>query len=109
MDEPEIYIADNSDLAVFESENKGYRLDVYVCISNEIFKVSLYEIQRLMEDYNKEMKFHNYFLTDPNLIIVKSIDSDNIALTIKALAANDFFSLIKPIKRADIDFPLYPL
>lgn len=60
--------------------NKGYRLDVYVGIDSDLFKINVYDIVRLQQDFESEIQNYVYYAVDPNLVIVKEVNQSEIIL-----------------------------
>ncbi len=96
MDEIQIHFGNNSELAEFEAINKGYRLDVYVIISESTYNLSVYSLMRLQQDFESEYESYGYYYPDANIILVKNTNKSEIINTIKKLFVNGFFETIKP-------------
>lgn len=79
----------------FDSMNKGYREDVYVYLDNKKYKLSIYTITRLNQDFEMEIKEYGFFQMPVNLILVEDISKDIINNTIKELQKRDFFKGMK--------------
>lgn len=75
----------------FESMNKGYREDVYVYLEKKKYKLSVYTITRLNQDFEMEIKEYGFFQMPTNLILVKEISKDVINNTIVELRKRNFF------------------
>ncbi len=67
----EIYLEDASEQAESESIQRGYRLDVHVKINNLFFKVAIYDIVRIKQEFEIEIEAKGYYAIEPNLILVK--------------------------------------
>lgn len=98
MDEMQIHFGNNSELAESEAINKGYRLDVYVIISEYTYNLSVYSLMQLQQDFESEYESYGYYYPDRNMILVKNTDKSEIINTIKKLFVNGFFETIKPIE-----------
>ncbi len=75
----------------FESMNKGYREDVCVYLKDKKYKLSIYTITRLNQDFEMEVKEYGFFQMPINLILVEEISKDIINNTINELQKRNFF------------------
>ncbi|WP_202906788.1 hypothetical protein [Abyssisolibacter fermentans] len=98
-----IIFLDSSELAENEALDKGYRNDVYVVINNQIFHINIYDIVRLKQDFDSEQKDYNYYAVEPNLILVKKVDKENIIYTIRKLNEEKYFENIKKERNISIN------
>ncbi|MEK5445409.1 hypothetical protein [Paenibacillus sp. FSL R7-0331] len=73
MSEIKVYFLEDTELAEYEAVNKGFRLDVYVKIADDIFNVAVYDIVRLQQDFELEAENYGYHSVDPNLILVRKV------------------------------------
>jgi len=103
MGEVKVYSQDNSESANFDAVNRGYRSDIYVMKENIFFHVNVYDIVRLQQDFETEVKCYGFFGIDPNIIIVKEVSAKNIKLTIENLDRQKFFENLKPTNSMDFD------
>ncbi|MGE5329542.1 MAG: hypothetical protein ACM3KR_08550 [Deltaproteobacteria bacterium] len=102
MSELDIYFSDDSELAEYESTSRGYRTDVYVKINNNIFNVRVYAMIRLQQDFESEIESYGYYATEPNLILVKDANKEEIIATIKKLYEQKYFEELKTVENIDI-------
>lgn len=56
-----IVYQNNEERFDFDSMNKGYREDVYVYLENKKYKLSIYTITRLNQDFEMEIKEYGFF------------------------------------------------
>ncbi|NLW46988.1 MAG: hypothetical protein GXY86_06595 [Firmicutes bacterium] len=98
MEQLEVFVLDNSELAEFEAINKGYRNDVYIRKDGKYYQVNVYHILRLQQDFQSEIEDYGYYAIDPNLILVKEVSNKEIIQTIIFLNRQMYFDEIKPVK-----------
>ncbi|WP_342565753.1 hypothetical protein NST84_11780 [Paenibacillus sp. FSL R7-0345] len=91
MSEIKVYFLEDTELAEYEAVNKGFRLDVYVKIADELFNVAVYDIVRLQQDLELEVENYGYYSVDPNLILVSEVNKDKIVHTIENLYKQNYF------------------
>ncbi len=99
MDELKIYFREDSELTEHEAIYKGYRNDVFVSISNQLFNVNVYDAVRLQQDFETELEEYGYFSIEPNLVLVKEVSKEQISVTIHKLFEQGFFNSLKPIDK----------
>ncbi|MEK3685848.1 hypothetical protein [Paenibacillus sp. FSL R10-2736] len=92
-----VFYLEDTELAEFEAYNKGYRNDVYVKISNDLFNIKVYDIVRLKQDFELESESSGYYLVEPNLIIVKEVTKEAIDFVVKKLYEQKYFESIKTV------------
>lgn len=78
-------------------EMKGYRSDVYVKTNDKFYKLFIYSVFRLNQDFEDEMNANGYYFVDPNLILVNNVCKKEIIYTIGKLYSGKYFDQIKPI------------
>lgn len=97
-----VIFLEDTELAEYEAINKGYRNDIYIKISNMIYNIRAYDLERLLQDFETELEEYGYFSVDPNLVLVKEVSKDNIYLTIKGLFKQKYFDDLKPIEEPSV-------
>ena len=102
MSKINIYFSDGSELAEYEATNRGYRSDVYVKIDGSIFNVNVYAMIRLQQDFESEIESYGYYAAEPNLVLVKDANKEEIIETIKKLYEQKYFEGIKPVEHIEI-------
>ncbi|WP_339274045.1 hypothetical protein MKY59_23650 [Paenibacillus sp. FSL W8-0426] len=102
MDEIKVYFLEDTELAECEAISKGYRNDVIVSISNNLYHVYVYDIIRLQQDFESELKDYGYYSIEPNLVLVKEVSKENINLTVKALYEQKYFDRLKPVDQSSL-------
>ncbi|MGO4733736.1 hypothetical protein [Paenibacillus sp. 2KB_22] len=102
MDEIKVYFLEDTELAEYEAISKGYRNDVIVTVSDIIYRVYVYDIVRLQQDFESELENYGYYSIEPNLVLVREVSKENIQLTIKALYEQKYFENLKPIDKSSI-------
>ena len=91
----EIFFCDNTERAIVEAQAKGYREDVIVYENGKKYKIAVYSMDRLYDDFTLEMMQYGYFQIPTNLIIVEEVTLDEIQKTIHKLQQCKFFEKIK--------------
>lgn len=90
----EIIFDDDTELAEFEALNKGYRGDVIVKIGSSSYKVYVISMIRLQQDFETETRDSGYYLSEPNMIIVKDTTKKEIEETIIRMFKCKYFEKI---------------
>lgn len=98
-----IYFMDNTELSEYEAIQKGYRLDVFVKVNNQYFNLRVYDIIRLQQEFESEINSKDYYAVEPNLILVKEVNKNEIVNTIKSLHKQKYFEEIKPVRVININ------
>lgn len=99
----EIYFGEKNELAEFEAINRGYRSDIFALVNEEIYRLHVYDIIRLKQDFESEVEDYGFFSVEPNLIIVKEVSLENIRQTIERLFYQKFFEKLKPENKNEVD------
>lgn len=102
MERLNIYFSADTDLTEYEAINKGYRLDVYVKIDENIFNLRVYTLIRLQQDFETEWKTTKRYLAEPNLVLVRETAKEEIISTVNELYRQNYFEYIKSINNIDI-------
>lgn len=102
MNKVKVYFLDDSELAEYEAISKGYRTDVYVKIEDVFYNVHVYNMRRLQQDFESESENYGYYTVDPNLILVKDANRNEIVFTIEKLYKQEYFEEIKPVEKVDL-------
>ncbi len=100
MIEYSIFTEDNSSLALLEAEHRGYKADIYVKISKQYFKVSVYSIFRLAQDFEVEFAEGGHYDVPNNLILVKNVTPESIRKAVINSIKGKYFDKVKP---SDVD------
>ena len=74
----EIFYENDTELAEFEAECKGYRSDVIVKIGDDQYKVYITSMLRLQQDFDTEFKDTGYYISEPNTILVSKTTKKEI-------------------------------
>ena len=102
MSNLEIFCLDKSELKEFDSINRGYRGDIYIKEGNDYYNLNFYDIVRLKQDFEQEIKYYGIFSPDPNIIIVNEVNEGEIKSAIKNLNKIKYFDQIKAISENEI-------
>ena len=94
MDNIKVLCIDNSELAEFEAINRGYRDDIYVKVSDRYYHLNIYDIIRLQQDFESELEYYGVFSSDPNLVIVKEVNIEEIKKLVNHLYKQKYFEQI---------------
>ena len=102
MEQMNIYFSMDTELSEYEAINKGYRVDVYAAIGKDIFNLKVYTLTRLQQDFETECETNGFYSVEPNLVLVRDADKDEIINTIDELYRQRYFESLKPMKAGDI-------
>ena len=102
MEKVIIYFTADTELSEYEAINKGYRVDVYAVVGKEVFNLRVYTLVRLQQDFESECETYGYYSIEPNLVLVRDANKDEIINTIDELGKQNYFESIKPMKDGDI-------
>ena len=102
MNELEIYCLNISELDECESVSRGYRSDIFVKIKNDFFRLHVYDITRLKQDFDTEISIYGYFGIEPNIILVSKVNFKHITKTIVNLYKQKYFEEIKPLPKGEV-------
>ena len=97
MDKIKISCLDNSEFAEFDAINKGYRGDIYVKILDKFYNLNIYDIIRLQQDFELELKDYGMFTPEPNLVIVIEVSNIEIKNIVQHLYIQKYFENIKSV------------
>jgi len=87
-----IFYKDDTELASFEAENKGYRNDIVVMVDGKKFELYATAMLRLQQDFECEIERDGYYCPERNMIIVKDISKEQIEYTVKKLYQAGYFN-----------------
>lgn len=71
---------------------------MYIKADGQYFSVFIYDIIRLQQDFESEIKEYGYFSIEPNIIIVKEVSHEQIKDTLLQLYNQNYFQQIKSIE-----------
>ena len=94
-----VLFTDNTELAEYEAVNKGYRNDVFVKIQHDYYNLRIYDIIRLKQDFESEVEEYGYYSTEPNLVLVSEVNTENIKGIICRLYDDGYFKHLKPVDK----------
>lgn len=97
-----VYCIDNSELAEYEAVNRGFRGDIYVKVSNKYYHLNIYDIIRLQQDFETELKDYNVFSIEPNIVLVREVNYIEIKKTVVNLYKQNYFEEIRSIEKTKI-------
>ncbi len=101
-----IYFDEDSEYSEFNYNNKDYRLGIMVVSNNHIYKINIYGITRLNQEFDESTNNGEIFYVEPNLIIVEEVNKQNIINAILGVCSEyDFLSHLKA--ETDIDLSKY--
>ncbi|WP_019909797.1 hypothetical protein [Paenibacillus sp. HW567] len=92
-----VIFTDDTELAEYEAVNKGYRNDVFVKIQDDYYNLRIYDIIRLTQDFESEVKEYGYYSTETNLVLVTEVNTENIKEVIYRLYDDGYFKHLKPV------------
>ena len=94
--EIKIYFDEDTEYSEFMYYNKDYRLGIIVVLNNKKYKLNIYGITRLNQEFNDCLNNNEVFYIEPNLIIVKEVTKENIINSILGICREfDFLSQLK--------------
>ncbi len=103
MGKIDIIYLDDSDLAEYEANQKGYRVDVIVRINQELYNVRIYSLDRLEQDFRSECESYGYYAVEPNLVLVNCVSKHEVEFTLQKLFEQKYFGQIKPMNKQEIE------
>jgi len=86
-----IIYENDTELANFEAENRGYRNDVIVEIGSKKYRLYVIAMKRLQQDFETEYVDSKYYLQEPNTIIVNSVTKEEIEFVISEINKGNYF------------------
>ena len=99
----EIFYEYGSERDSGEAEMRGYRVDIYVKVNNLYYNIVAYNLIRLVQDFNIEIKENGIYVQEPNLILVENVTTNEIINVIKNLYEYDYFKFLKGVEEKDIN------
>jgi len=103
MSKISVYCIDNSARTEMEFSHRGYRNDIFVCVEDQIFKIVIYDIVRLQQDFETRIQEEQYVDIEPNIVLVREVKKENIIFTLEKLHEDDYFRKINPVDRHRIE------
>jgi len=94
----QVFCLDNSEFAEFNAVSRGWRGDIYVKISANYYKLEIYDMVRLQQDFELELEEYGVFSPKLNLIIVEEVNNVKIKESIQHLADSRYFDEIKSLE-----------
>ncbi|TAE18918.1 MAG: hypothetical protein EAZ95_03000 [Bacteroidetes bacterium] len=98
-----IYFEENNEYAEFEASKKGIRMDIFVQVEDDIYNLTFYSIDRISEEFYKNYHRKGYYLTPPNLVILKEITTKSIIETTLKLVEQNFFQKLGCYSEVDLE------
>jgi hypothetical protein len=99
----EIYFADDSEGVESDVICKGWRGDVYVKTDSGIYHLAIYTLVRLQQDFEYEMENEGRYILDPNIVLVRETNKQEVINTINGLYEQLYFDRIKETGYTSID------
>lgn len=90
-----ILYENNTELAEYEALSKGYRKDVIVKIGSRKYRVYIITMIRLKQDYDEEMRTAGYYTSEPNTILVDSMEKEEIERTLLKMYQSKYFDRLE--------------
>ena len=94
-----IYFDEDSEYSEFNYNNKDYRLGIVVVSNNHIYKINIYGITRLNQEFDESANNGEIFYVEPNLIIVEEVNKQNIINAILGVCKE--FHFLSQLKTED--------
>ena len=83
-----------SERDIFEAECKEYISGLKVEIDGKAYIVNICSIYRINQEFQMEMEYYGYYVTEPNLIIVDEVTPEKIKLALESNYKNRYFDKI---------------
>ncbi|MCL2082463.1 MAG: hypothetical protein FWH04_04405 [Oscillospiraceae bacterium] len=103
MQKAEIFFSEDSELIEGDVILKGWRGDVFVRISDRIYKLEVITPGRLQDDFEYEMENEGHYLVEPNIVLVRETSKKEIINTINHLCEECYFNKIKELEAKNIN------
>ena len=101
--EIKIYFDEDTEYSEFMYYNKDYRLGIIVEHNNRKYKLNIYGITRLNQEFNDCLHNNEVFYIEPDLIIVEEVNKENIINSILGVCKGfDFLSQLKVEDKLDL-------
>lgn len=98
----ELFYKNDSASEEIIAQDKGYRSDVFVRYDAKLYQLTVYGKTRLNQDFDDEYEQYGFYAVDPNLIILKSVTTEELFFTIKKMEKQHYFANIKEITGIDV-------
>ena len=102
MREIEIFFSEDSERSEYEATSKGYRSDVYAKVRNKIYKLNIFTLLRLGQEFEYAMEKEGNYYLDPNIVLVRETNKNEIINTINNLFEQNYFEKIKETEYKEI-------
>ena len=102
MESLSIFFSADTEVTEYEAINKGYRIDVYVKIDENVYNLSVYTLVRLQQDFETEWETYGFYSPDPNIVLVRETKKNEIINTVNILFRQKFFEKIKPLDSINV-------
>ncbi|KZE51635.1 hypothetical protein AV540_12245 [Brevibacillus parabrevis] len=89
MNKVEVLFLYDSEQDDYEAASRGFRKDIYVKIGGEYYNIRAYHIVRLQQDVESEISEYGYFVPEPNMVLVNSMNKDDITSTLLKLCQTE--------------------
>ena len=94
-----IYFDEDDEYSEFTWKNKDYRTGIIVVSHEKQYKINVYGITRLNQEFDDCIRDGETFYVEPNLIIVKEVTKQNIIKSVVDICTEfDFLSRLKEEK-----------
>jgi hypothetical protein len=104
MDTIEIYYLEGTEnLFGSDSYTRGYQPEIYVIINEVYYKINIYTINILQQDFESAVEHQGYYPIDPNIILVKEASNSEIIWTVSKLHKHyNYFKDLKPLDKEEV-------
>lgn len=86
-----ILYENDTELAEYESLNKGYRKDVIVVIGEKRYKMYITSPVRLQQDFETEQQDSGFYMAEPNTLLVNEVSKKEIEKIITEMYRCKYF------------------
>ena len=95
----EIYLQFGTEYDIAQSEQKGYKWDVFVKKDNNFYRISAFTPARLQQEIEMSEEYSDYYDIDINLVIIKEVTNEEIIRTMCHLEDDYFFEQLLPLEQ----------
>lgn len=98
-----IYFDEDTEYSEFLYYSKDYRLGILVVVDNKAYKLNIYGITRLNQEFLECVNNNEVFYIEPNLIVVNTVNKETIINSIVQICNEyDFLGQLKCEENLDL-------
>ena len=92
-----LYCLDDSERTADEAIDRGFRNDIFVKIDNLFYRISIYNITRLSQEFLHDIEEFGFYGIDNNIVLVREVEKEIIFQTVEYLTKRNYFEVLLPI------------